>query len=91
MQRYGSIEFTKKLSFKELIKIINKAFEEKEKAELYQMYLALLPNFDKKSFMTFAQFYRKYGSSRTNNVVLDKRTDEEVLDELIKKHSIVKE
>ncbi len=91
MQRYGSLEFTKKLSFKELIKIINICFEEKEKEELYRMYLALLPNFDKKTFMTFDKFYRKYGSNRKDKKDLDQRTDEEVLDELIKKHSKVKE
>lgn len=84
MHRYGTLEF-KNISFKTLIKIINKADEQKTREELYQMYLSILPHYDKKNFKTFKEFYEKF-KPRTK-VKQDSRSDEEVLDEYLKKRS----
>lgn len=83
MHRYGSLDFANKVRFKTLTKIINKAFEEKEKEELYHMYLAILPNFDKKTYLTFEQFYTKYRAKPKEKPKLDNRSEEEIMQEIL--------
>ena len=81
MHRYGNIDFANKLTIKTFSQIINKAEEENTKEYLYRMYLALLPNFDKKTYMTFNQFYEKHKPKPLPK--LDRRSEDELMDEIM--------
>jgi hypothetical protein len=80
VHRYGSLEFTKKLSFKQLIKIINKAFEEENKEKLFRIYLSLLPHMKKQ--MSFDEFYKKHTTSNIPKK-LDIRSEEDIMREIL--------
>ena len=41
------------------IELINKAREKEQEQKVWDMWISLYPNMDKKSFMPFSEFYKK--------------------------------
>lgn len=81
MHRYGNLEFTNKISFKELVLIINKANIEEERELLWQRYLAILPYYTDKNYVTFNQYYEERMIQA--NVKQDTRSTDELMKEII--------
>ena len=61
--------------------LIELAQEEETKEVMFRLYLSDRPNMDKKTFMTFKEYYEKY---KPKNIVVDKRSKEQILEELLK-------
>ena len=60
--------------------LIELAQEEETKEAMFRLYLVDRPNMDKKTFMTFAEYYDKYHKPKAK---LDNRTDEEIMAEIL--------
>jgi len=80
VHRYGSLEFTKKLTFKQTIKIINKSFEEENKEKLFRIYLSLLPHMERQ--ISFNDYYKKHTKVETPKI-MDRRNEEEIMAEIL--------
>ena len=61
--------------------LIEMAQEEETREVMFRLYLSDRPNMDKKTFMTFKEYYEKY---KPKNIVVDKRSKEQILEELLK-------
>ena len=61
--------------------LIELAQEEETKEVMFRLYLSDRPNMDKKTFMTFKEYDEKY---KPKNIVVDKRSKEQILEELLK-------
>lgn len=60
--------------------LIELAQEEETKEAMFRLYLVDRPNMDKKTFMTFNEYYNTY---HTPKVKLDTRSDDEIMAELL--------
>jgi hypothetical protein len=61
--------------------LIELAIEEEQKESMFRLYLSDRPNMDKKSFLTFNQYYEKY---KPKKIINDNRPKEQIIDELLK-------
>lgn len=59
--------------------IIRKAMEEDTKEYAFRIYVAVLPNMDKKNFKTFNEYWE---SIRPKQDVMDTRSTDEIMDEI---------
>ena len=60
--------------------LIELAQEEETKEAMFRLYLSDRPNMDKKTFMTFDEYYKKYKPKR---IVSDNRSKDEIMAELL--------
>ena len=60
--------------------LIELAQEEETKEAMFRLYLSDRPNMDKKTFMTFDEYYTKYKPKR---IVSDNRSKDEIMAELL--------
>jgi len=67
------------LEMVEFLKLIRKALEKREEERLWDMWVSVYPNMDKKNFITFSEFYEK---QRTQKIVNTQKTKEELLSEV---------
>lgn len=81
MHRYGNIDFANKISFKTLIKIIQKAEEEENNDKLYQRYLVELPYM--KNDTSFEKYCEKLKVKPNVKAKKDNRSEEEIMKELL--------
>jgi len=61
------------MDFYEAVELINHLFKEIGKRKLWEMWLTMYPNMDKKTFVSFDDFYKR--SSRP----ISTETDEEIM------------
>ena len=53
------MSFILDLDYEDGWELIKKAFEKRQERNYWQLYVSAYPHFDKSSFMTFEQFYKK--------------------------------
>ena len=68
------------MSIPRSVTLINKAQEEETREALFRLYLADRPNMTEKTAMTFNQYYDKH---KPKNIILDNRSDEEIMAEIL--------
>lgn len=73
LSRYANIDYVMNLEIDDFVGIIKCAMEKESDERLYQMWLAIYPNMDKDTFISFNEFKDK---------ALGKKTKEEQMDEL---------
>lgn len=69
-----------RLPLHKAVKQIEFAKEEETREYAFRIYLASYPNMDKKNFITFNEFYENL---RPRKVVMDTRSQEEIMEEII--------
>ena len=60
--------------------LIELAQEEETKEVMFRLYLSDRPNMDKKTFMTFDEYYKKY---RPKRIITDNRSKDDIMAELL--------
>lgn len=82
MTRYGNIEYVLSLSIKRAYELFSKALKEKEIDRTYQLWLAIVPSYTKDNVESFEEYYER---THPEKVELDKRSKEEIMDEILGK------
>jgi len=90
LNRYNNIEYVLNINWVDGINLINKAIEKTVEQKDWDLYKAIYPNMDKKTFITFKDFVKK------KEVVTPKqeKSDDEILqkaEELRKLHQGIHE
>lgn len=77
LSRYSDIHYILNLDFQSAIRLIKKAYEKDLEKRLWEMWLTLYPNMDKKNFIDFEEFKNKIIKpnvetlANTNDVLLE--------------------
>ena len=58
LTRYGSLQDILQMDIDTAIELIRMAFQKREEDRAFQLYAAIYPNFDKKTFKKFSEFYK---------------------------------
>jgi hypothetical protein len=80
LQRYSNIDYILHLPLKRGIALLKKAMEKDTKEYAFRIYLAGYPNMTKDNFKTFNEFWEDI---KPQNIVLDKRSEDEIMQEII--------
>jgi hypothetical protein len=84
LTRYSNIDFVYGLSWTDGILLINKAIEKRKEEKDWDMWVAVYPHMDKKSFISFEKFR---GKKKIANVAPSKNMSK---DEIMKKAEEIK-
>lgn len=68
------------LPLKRGIKFLKKAMDEETKEYSFRIYLAAYPNMTKENFKSFNEFWEEV---KPENIVVDSRSEEEIMQEII--------
>jgi dethiobiotin synthetase len=72
--------YIQKLDIPFLYKLVIKGFEEKQKAEDYQLYCSIFPHYDKKTVVSFSEFRNKL---RPEVVKVAMKSKNDIMNELL--------
>lgn len=73
MSRYGDIAYIMNTDMDFGIGLINEAFKQRERGEMFTLYASMFPHMTKETFISFDQFYR--GPDPTLNKASGYETD----------------
>ena len=80
LHRYSTIDYILKIPFSQSIKLIEKATEEETREQLFRLYLVDRPNMTRETAKSFNQYYDEH---IIQNVKLDTRSQEEIMEDLL--------
>lgn len=81
MHRYNDFNYILHSPYKRAKKLIKKAQEKQTEETLFSVWLALLPNYDKKTYKTFGDFYDEYKPK--DPAEMDMRSKDELMAEIL--------
>lgn len=76
------MEYIQKMGVVHLYNLVERAREKIERQELYQLYCAIYPMFDKKSFKSFDDFYQEH-RYRDSSYKQTTKSNDEIMNELL--------
>lgn len=82
MTRYGNIEYVLSLSIKRAYDLFNKALKEIERDRTYQLWLSIVPTYTRENAESFEEYYDR---THPQKVELDKRSKDEIMNEILGK------
>ena len=92
LTRYGNIEYVNNMFWVDGIELIHKAREKEQEEKVWDMWISLYPNMDKKSFMPFSEFHKKQVTPIiTDNKKLTKEEITEKAEEIRRLHQGIHE
>jgi len=68
----------------DVLKLIERAIDEEEKEQLYRLWLAKYPLYDKETFETFNEFYDK---CKPKKITYDQRDKDDIMTEILERNS----